>query len=318
MGRTPRSHLPGAVFHLTARTQGGAAWFTAPLRSRIVEQMAAALAVSDAQLVAYAVMSNHVHLVIRQGTWPLGRIMQLLLRRIAGLVQRSHGVEGHIFERRFRDRVCLDPEYARNAIVYTHLNPVRAGAVDDPAAYPWTSHSAFETGVIASAPMRGVLAVDNALELFAPRNDLSMDELRRAYRRYVGWRLRCDRQAEADLAGCIAEPPPPAPPVRCGDLCWTRSFSPRTQEGAAGGAARADLGEIARRTLANHDPCIALSLVRSTCKGRSVVRARRDMARRMSDAGYRGCEIARYLRVSDPCVSRMLAPVTTMATGGNR
>lgn len=120
MGRQLRPQLPGVPFHVTARVQGRAAWFTGverPLENRIL----AAPRRSDATLLAYAVMPNHLHLVVVQGSQPLSQLMQPLLTRIALLVQRRTGREGHIFERRFRASPCLDPDYLRNAIAYVHL-----------------------------------------------------------------------------------------------------------------------------------------------------------------------------------------------------
>jgi REP element-mobilizing transposase RayT len=312
MGRTPRSHLPGAVFHLTARTQGHAPWFTDALRTRIVDYVAAAVGVSDARLIAYAVMSNHLHLVVRQGMWPLGRVMQPLLRRIAGLVQRTHGTEGHVFERRFNDRACLDPAYVRNAVVYVNLNAVRAGLVADPVAYRWTSHAAYQTCDAVPTAMRSVFAVESGLRLFAPRDGLGLEELRRAYRRYVGWRIRCDRHAAAEELGHAVGARPPPPPVRCGDLYWSHAFAPPLSgSGPADGLfptpSRPDLGDIARQTLAEHAGGIDLERVRSRYKGRAVVEVRQAIVCRMSEYGHPGRAIARYLRVSDQCVSNILA-----------
>lgn len=315
MARTPRSHLPGAVFHLTARTQGHEPWFTEPVRTRIVDYAVSAIGASDANLLAYAIMPNHLHLVVRQGDWPLERVMQPLLRRTAGLVQRTHGIEGHVFERRFDDRPCLDPSYVRNAILYVHLNPVRACLVPHPVAYRWTSHSAFQTDDVESSSMHPVLAVESALRLFAPRDGLGLDELRRAYRRHVGWRIRCDRHAAAEQLGHDPGPRPPPPPVRYGDLYWSHAFvplvrgsAPRTHGDAlVGSPLRPDLGDIARQTLAEHPPGIELERVRSGFKGRAVVRVRRAMILRMSEFGYPGHAIAQYLRVSDQCVSNVLA-----------
>jgi REP element-mobilizing transposase RayT len=317
MARTIRSHLPGAVFHLTARTQGREPWFTDAVRSRIVELAATEIGRSDARLMAYAIMSNHLHLVLRQGERPLGKVMQPFLRGVALLVQRTHGVEGHVFERRFGDRPCLDPDYARTVIVYTHLNPVRAGLVDRPAAYRWSSQAAYEGDIAGPRCMTPVLAIDSALRLFAPREGLDRDQLRRAYGRYVGWRLRCDRQRATEEPGDLQPPPPPPPPpppVRCGDACWLREFAPPPRVSQATRATsdvpmqrRTDLADIAKQTLAAYAPNLDLRRVRSSEKGRAVVSVRRTMVLRMSAAGHQGSAIARYLGVSDACVSKIVA-----------
>lgn len=312
MPRTPRSYLPGAVFHLTARTQGHAPWFTDRLRPHIAEYAASSLRVSDAQLLAWAIMPNHLHLIVRQGAWPLGRVMSPVLTRVALLVQRAHSLEGHVFERRFHDVPCHDPEHVRNAIVYTHLNPVRAGLAGELSAYPWTSHPMYAAADSGPSCMEGVLRVGLGLRLFAHREGLSAAGLRRAYSRHVEWRIERDRQIAAETLGFDIASPSARPRVLGGRRGWSHTFAPLFRnhkvgcdEGAPPPASH-DLRDIAKGVLAELELGISLDRVRSNCKERTVVRARRAMVLRMSDAGHTGLAIARYLRVSPQCVSNIL------------
>lgn len=308
MARIRRSHLPGAVFHLTARTQGHEPWFSEILRSTIVEYMSAAVLRTDAQLMAFAVMPNHLHLVVRQGDRPLGDLMQPLLRRTALLVQRSRGVEGHIFERPFRDRPCLDPQHARNAVVYTHLNPVRAGIVDDPERYRWSSHAMYMSSRAGPQSMVPVLAPELPLGLFASRDGADITELRREYMRYLAWRVLCDDSSPADHDGNAT--PSPRPQVSSGDMHWIRSFTARSngrqhdsERTSRSGSGASDLEQIARSVLADRAPHLGLAALRSGSKARRIVEVRRATIIRMRAAGYSGTAIARYLRVSRACVS---------------
>lgn len=311
MPRAPRSHLPGAVFHLTARTQGREPWFTEGLRPRIAETIAWSLGVSDALLLAWAIMPNHLHLVVRQGGWSLGRVMHPVLHRAAILVRRVHGVEGHVFERRFRDRACLDPDYVRNAIVYAHLNPVRAGLVRSPIDYAWTSHTMYVGAAGEPSCMNGVLSVESGLPLFGARPGLAPGELRQAYQRFVDWRIQQDRRSKGEDSGEELLTLPNAPIVRDGNRCWSRTFAPlfrpHRMSGEEGVRRRHDLGKIAVDALAELAPGVPLERVRSSCKERAVVGARRGLVRRMSDAGHSGVAIARYLRVTPQCVSNILS-----------
>lgn len=322
MGRERRPYLPGAVFHLTTRTQGHEPWFTPITRTRVVDYLAEAIRASDARLLAYAIMPNHLHIVLQQGRSALERVMQPFLRRVAALVQRSHGVQGHVFERRFGDHPCLDPHYARTVIVYTNLNPVRAGLVEEPQDYAWSSHPWYLAPAGVPDHLAPVLAVDDALRLFAPRDGCTRADLRAAYVAYVEWRMRCARHRTAEARGEVTGPAPPAPALRGGDRCWSSTFAPlfrgATIPGLVSAAdaqtTRADLAEIAKQTLAEQAPHIPLDLVRSAYKGREVVRVRRVMIRRMSAAGHRGTPIACYLRVGQQCVSRSLRTDNTSST----
>lgn len=135
--------MPGIAFHITARTQGKEPWFRDALRSRIEHILVEGVATSDAIRLSHTVMPNHFHLVIRQSARPLGWIMQPIMRRIAVAVQRTYGVEGHVFERSYRSLACESADHLRRAVAYTHLNPQRAGLCRSPEEYAWSSHVRF-------------------------------------------------------------------------------------------------------------------------------------------------------------------------------
>lgn len=314
MGRKRRPDMPGAVFHITARMQGREPWLTPTLRSRVVDYMAAATRYSDARLLAYVIMPNHLHLVLRQGRRRLHRVMQPLLRRTALLVQRSHGVEGHVFERRYGHRACLDPDYVRTAIVYVHLNPVRARLVDDPCAYRWSSHAFYAGRASLPERFKAVMSIDDVMRLFATVPEPCIDDLRAAYLMRVEWSIQRDQSRGKQTDDPSFDHPLLPPPTPAGDLCWARHYSPLFRDGrdlvrdgsTGAAAARADIAEIARLTLIERAPEVPLDLVRSPSKGREAVAVRRVMIRRMSAAGHAGASIARYLRISDQAVSNVI------------
>jgi REP element-mobilizing transposase RayT len=306
--------MPGIVFHLNARTQGGQPRFGPSVRSRIRELIGQAVGASDARLLAYAVMSNHLHVVLQQGRWSLGRVMQPLLRRVALLMHSLEGTQGHVFERPFHDRACLDPHHVRNAIVYVHLNPVRAGIADHPADYPWSSHGLYDD---PSAESQVPVDTTTGLRLFAPHPDATPAELILGYQRYLDWRLERDRFL-ADAAGRDVESLQELAEFRVIGP-WGRVYAPlfptRPPGSGAVGAGREaperDLRDIAIRAFAmsNPEPGLNLDQVRSGCRLAELVRVRRRMVWLMAQAGYRGCDIARYMRVSDQCVSAILVRV---------
>src|SRR5688500_9811985 len=126
MSRTTRAHMPGMAFHLTARINRKDPLFLgveAAAEKIIVEGVSS----SDALLLADVVMPNHFHIILRQGQRSLGWIMQPLMRRLDLLVQRSMEIEGHVFERRFRSLTFDDAPHLRRSIIYSDLNPHRAG-----------------------------------------------------------------------------------------------------------------------------------------------------------------------------------------------
>lgn len=312
MARTRRSYLPGAVFHLTARTQGREPWFTETTRDRITEYIAGSVLRTDARLLAYAIMPNHLHMVIQQGDRPLDELMQPLLRRTALLVQRSRGVEGHVFERRYRDSPCLAVEYARNAIVYTNLNPLRAGLVEDPARYTWSSHAVYVSCDVGHSCIAPVLASELALGLFAEGEGACLSDLRVAYSRYIAWLLERDRGSAAET-GEEGRVLLSAPSLTGGAIHWARAFSSRAACRGPGnphdrrGDPIGGLEQIARSVIDERAPQLSLKLLRSGTKARRVTEVRRAAILRMRAAGHPPGAIARYLRVSGSSVSRTIA-----------
>jgi REP element-mobilizing transposase RayT len=320
MGRTRRPYLPGCIFHLTARTVRREHWFTPDLRSAIVDTLVGVVEPSRMKLIAVAVMSNHLHIVAQQGDRPLATLMQPLLRRVARRVHEAHGIEGPIFWRHYASRACLDPAYARNAVAYVHLNPVRAGLCDDPGNYPWTSHALYADrlgdGVLGHlARLATVLDPTLALPLFASGPGRSTRDLRDDYRAFMARRRSIDAAGVGDDAGSNgaagASPPPSPGSVRS----WGGSLSPLFHEPVRPpseihddslGPAAPDLATIAKQVLAAEAPGLSLATLRASKGGPERVRIRHLIIRRLSAAGYANVQIARFLRLSDSAVSYVL------------
>jgi REP element-mobilizing transposase RayT len=75
----------------------------------------------------YCLMTNHVHLVANVGAGTISRGMQWLSGKYGQLFNRRHGVNGHLFQGRFRAEIIADEAYAIEVVRYVDLNPVRAG-----------------------------------------------------------------------------------------------------------------------------------------------------------------------------------------------
>ena len=298
-----RPQLPGVPFHVTARLQGRAAWFAGverPVISRILD----APRRSDAALVAYALMPNHLHLVVVQGRQPLSELMQPMLRRIALLLQRRTNIEGHIFERRFRASACPDPDYLRNAIAYVHLNGVRAELCSTADEYEWCSHAAFCALPDRTEIRAHDVPMENALRVFAARQHDTLHECRANYRAFLKWRCVMDEHVRREREGLHTEPPPGAPPTLGGDLHWRMNYwSAATRREPLPENLRPDLLDVARVTLDEIDPDMCLETLRSGYRTKALVAVRRRFILRAIAAGHRGGVIARFLRIAPTTVS---------------
>ena len=98
------------------------------------------------QIFSWALMSNHVHLLLKSSTYGLSRFMRRLLTGYAVRYNRRHDRHGHLFQNRYKSIVCEEDTYFKELVRYIHLNPLRAGLVPSIKAlekYRWCGHGAI-------------------------------------------------------------------------------------------------------------------------------------------------------------------------------
>lgn len=100
-------------------------------------------AISGYQVYAYCLMSNHLHLLLKEGQESLG----MAFRRIgAGYVywyNWKYSRRGHLFQDRYRSEAVETDEYLLTVLRYIHQNPVKAGITEKIEAYPWSSYREY-------------------------------------------------------------------------------------------------------------------------------------------------------------------------------
>jgi putative transposase len=177
MPRPPRLHVPGGCYHTILRGNHREALFgSAADRHLLNEIVADVLGRFGARIHAFCWMSNHLHALIQIADRPLGQIMQRIAMRYSRRRHKELRTCGHLFERRYKARLVDVDAYFLTLVRYIHRNPVKAGIVADPAAYPWSSHRAYLGR--QSIPW---LTTHFGLSLISAR----LDRARRAYARFV-------------------------------------------------------------------------------------------------------------------------------------
>jgi putative transposase len=95
----------------------------------------------DCKVYAYCLMTNHVHLVVDPGNNP--ESLALLMKRVAGRqtrhINKLEKRSGSLWEGRFKSSVVSTQEYLGSCCRYIELNPLRAGLVQAPEDYKWSS-----------------------------------------------------------------------------------------------------------------------------------------------------------------------------------
>lgn len=98
-------------------------------------------------LYCYMLMPNHTHLLIET---PLGNIAKIMLcvnTNYTTYFNKKYNRVGHLFQGRYKSIIVDKENYLLELIRYIHLNPVRAGIVERPEDYKWSSHKKYLGGV---------------------------------------------------------------------------------------------------------------------------------------------------------------------------
>jgi putative transposase len=158
MARLARIVIPGSPHHVTQRGNRRAPTFFEDgdylLYRRLLGEAARK---AGAQVWAYCLMPNHVHVILTPSDEDgLRRTFADLHRRYTAFINARHGWTGHLWQGRFGS-VAMDDAYLANAVRYVAMNPVRAGLVARPEEWRWSSVSAHLAGtddaVVTVAPV---------------------------------------------------------------------------------------------------------------------------------------------------------------------
>ena len=90
-------------------------------------------------IYAYCLMSNHVHLLIKEQNEPIGEVMKRLASAYVFYYNHKYERIGHLYQERFRSEPCNDIDYFATLLRYIHRNPVKAGIANNVADYPYSS-----------------------------------------------------------------------------------------------------------------------------------------------------------------------------------
>lgn len=180
MPRGPRLDAPGTLHHVMVRgIERRRIFETTADRRDFVARLEAVVGGTGLRVLAWALLPNHVHLLVRTGPQPLATAMRRLLTGYAVAFNHRHQRHGHLFQNRYKSILVEEDPYLLELSRYIHLNPLRAQIVRDLAAldrYPWTGHSAL----VGRVP-RGFQAVAELLGAFGQPGRVA----RRRYRQFV-------------------------------------------------------------------------------------------------------------------------------------
>lgn len=279
MARKPREDAPGAAHHVMLRGIERRAIFADDRdREDFLHRLSALVPDLGFRCYAWALMPNHVHLVLRSGQV---RISQLMARLGTGYARRfneRHDRVGHLFQNRFRSRPAFDDVDLMGLVLYATRNPLAGGLVGDARElerFPWCGLGSL----MGHRPPWPFEAVCEALALFDPDPGRARERVRE--------RIGSGSGPEPLAAAAEPRTPPTRAPLRVFE-------------------------DLLRAVSAAHG--LTAEELRSRRRTPRIAAARAEVAAQAAAAlGLSGSEIARRLGVSSAAVSLMLARPRTGA-----
>ncbi|MBI2346929.1 MAG: transposase [Deltaproteobacteria bacterium] len=159
-------------------------------RKAFVDRLGQLALESQTAVYAWALMTNHVHILLQSGPKGLPSLMRRLLTGYAITFNRRHRRHGHLFQNRYKSIICDEDAYFMELVRYIHLNPLRASLVKSLAAldtYTWCGHA-----MLLGRAQHEWHHTDHVLSWFGK----SAGAARRAYRDFVE---RVLEEAEKDF-----------------------------------------------------------------------------------------------------------------------
>lgn len=182
MPRRPRIDAPGTAHHIWLRGVDRRALFVDDTdAATYLDRLTHVFAEEGVRCLAWALMENHVHLVVLSGDRSISHAMHRVGTAYARHFNERHGHEGYVFQGRFGSRCIEGDADLRNVVRYVHRNPLAAGRVASIEAletHPWCGHGA-SVGRIAGHPFHDTCGL---LLLFGESVALARATLREAMR----------------------------------------------------------------------------------------------------------------------------------------
>lgn len=144
MARKKRHILAGFCYHVMLRGIGGQDIYRDKEDyTRFCLLLQYASEKHGLNVLAFCLMGNHFHLIIQPQGTDLAAGMHALAFRYAQYFNKKYNRRGYLYQGRYKAILVQTGTYLRRLVRYVHLNPVRAGIVNGPEGYIWSSCRAY-------------------------------------------------------------------------------------------------------------------------------------------------------------------------------
>lgn len=328
MPRGARIDAPGVLHHIIGRGIERRDIFRDDVdRNDFIARIEALAAGGAFQVAAWSLMRNHFHLLCKTGNLPISVSMHRLLTGYVVNFNKRRRRHGYLFQNRFKSIVCQEDRYLKELVRYIHLNPVRAGQVSGLRGldrHPFAGHS-----VIVGRIERPWQNVDWVLGCF------DSESPRRSYREFVAAGIRMGQRPEL-VGGGLVRSLGGWSAVKAlrrrgskiehdqrilGDPDFVQTTvqrsHPRLRQNLRFDTDRPAIDGVCRSVCERYG--VSPGELCSGSRRHTVVAARTALSWvAVRELGYSGADVARFLGVTNSCVTRSVASASADVVGDVR
>lgn len=149
MGRKRRAWFPGAKYHITSRgNRKSTLFYDDEDRMKYLSFLKESMIRFPFTLHSFCLMTNHTHLQLQTSDTSPTIIMSHLNTKFAKYFNKKYDFTGHVFEKRYGAELLDSLHYEFDVSKYIHLNPLKAGLVNELEDYQWSTYNAYVNGEV--------------------------------------------------------------------------------------------------------------------------------------------------------------------------
>ena len=318
MPRLARLDAPGVLHHVMGRgIERRKIFLNKKDREDFIDRLAELAINGSMSIYSWSLLPNHFHLLCKTKNRPLSSSMRKLLTGYVVNFNRRHKRHGHLFQNRYKSIVCQEDAYLMELVRYIHLNLIRASLVKDIRGLnrsPFSGHSALMGYV-----KRDWQDTEYVLNYFGKDRDS-----RRNYLKFVKQGINQGRRPELVGGGLIRSLGSWAEVLALrrrgekqaydqrilGDGEFVKSVLSEIdalgEENLRISPKKMEISSMAERVCKVHN--ISIPELRSGSRRHEIEEARRILSfLAVTELGYSGAEVARYLGVTTSCITRAIS-----------
>jgi putative transposase len=280
LSRKHRVEFKGAMYHVFQRGNNKEYIFKNDIeKGFFIKQIKEYMNLYNYEILAFTMMDNHYHLIIRTNEIPLSKIMHSINNIYCKFYNYHHMRTGHVFEERYNSKLIEDDAYLIWLLKYIHRNPVRAHICENAEDYKWSSDNLYRRN------RKVFVNIDFILNIFSSKRS----EAIRTYIKLVNSPEEIDKEREYKII----------------EELWHGNsfFSHQLMNNEEDITNRTSLDEI----LANMDlGKVDIDLLKKHSRKRYLTEIKVEFIRVAIDNKYSFKEIGEFLGVTQPAISSLL------------